>query len=475
MPLPTIPGFNLPQVQTGLKVPLNLNGYGISSAPATNTSTQTSSNPSATSVLKTPAAQKYTASLSSGITDPSKYYGNATGTPTFDSTGKALSVQNSSSPTQNNLGSTQPLSAPDTPQVPDAAQQALSKYLASLSDTSAVSNASTAYNDYIANQSKSVSGLSGRGMDIPLSIVRGEQQKLLDQTNPEATRLQNAIGIAQTGQNSTQSAAKAAYDAATGADKVKSDAAQTAFDNANKTASLKVQQDSLNKPISVGEGNTIFDPVTGKAIYTAPKLAAPSTILDSGSYVAGTNPTVDSWVQNINSGRAKLSDITGNPSLKGLVSQGLSQTQGSSNDILTTTKKSLDELNNLVDTNQGFSGAVGAKGISSLFGVRGIPLAGTKAANFSAKLNQVKNDVILPNLNLLHGLGRITDREFQALSSAITSLSTDLPEADFKTELANITDSINQKIQNTPATNGNRNQPQNIVTAPDGQQIIITD
>src|SRR5205823_1419347 len=68
-------------------------------------------------------------------------------------------------------------------------------------------------------------------------------------------------------------------------------------------------------------------------------------------------------------------------------------------------------------------------------------------ANFDAKLKQVVNDTVLPNLNLLHGLGRVTDREFQALSHAVTSLSTNLSEDEFKTELKTITDRINQKVQ----------------------------
>lgn len=223
--------------------------------------------------------------------------------------------------------------------------------------------------------------------------------------------------------------------------------------------------------VDVGGNKVLVNNQTGATIKNLGSSTDTSGTSTGGAYVAGSNPIADSWVQNINSGKAKLSDLTGNPSLKNLVAQGIASTGSSSNDILTTTTQSLQELNDLVANNQGFSGAVGAKGLSSLFGLKSTPIAGTAAANFDAKLNQVKNDVILPNLTLLHGLGRITDREFQSLSSAITSLSTNLSESDFKTELKNVTDTINSKIASSHS-NSSGGTP---ITAPDGTQVIITD
>lgn len=176
--------------------------------------------------------------------------------------------------------------------------------------------------------------------------------------------------------------------------------------------------------------------------------------LQNKVYVAGANPQVDALVASINSGKSKLSDITGNPALKNLVQQGLALSSGSTSNILSTTQDSLKELQTMVDNNTGFTGAVGFKGIqgSLLPGWLGggHPIAGTDTADFAAKAKQVVNDIVLPNLTLLHGLGRVTDREFQALQSAITSLSIDphtgtssLSEGAFKTELNNITKRIN--------------------------------
>lgn len=180
-------------------------------------------------------------------------------------------------------------------------------------------------------------------------------------------------------------------------------------------------------------------------------------------YTAGANPAADAWIQNINSGKAKLSDIPASQSaLKNYVQQGLALTGGSTSDILNTTVQSLQELQTMVNTNHGFTSAVGTN-VPNPLGIFTDPLdqlgfkniSGTQSADFTAKLNQVKNDVVLPNLTLLHGLGRITDREFQALSSALTSLSPSLSEGQFKSELADITNQINTKVSSQPTTSSN--------------------
>lgn len=163
----------------------------------------------------------------------------------------------------------------------------------------------------------------------------------------------------------------------------------------------------------------------------------------TGAYVVGKNPVVDSWVTNINSGKSKLSDVPKN--LKNQVSQGLASTGSATADILNTTASSLKELNDMVTNDHGFTAAVGAKGLSGglLFGWTP---PGTEAADFQAKFKQTVNDVVLPNLSILHGLGRVTDREFQALQSSVTALNTSMSEGEFKSELKKITDTINTKM-----------------------------
>lgn len=210
----------------------------------------------------------------------------------------------------------------------------------------------------------------------------------------------------------------------------------------------KAELDTLEKNAGYPKG-FLTEAVTYKqkqAALAAQKAGGGTPGGTPAGYVFGANPTADSWVQNINSGRAKLSDITGNPSLKNLVSQGLAASRSSSSDILNVTKSSLQELQDMVNKNTGFTSAVGFKGLSSFFGLRGSPIPGSPAADFDAKLKQVVNDIVLPNLTLLHGIGRVTDREFQALQSSITSLSTNISESQFKTELNNVITQINSKL-----------------------------
>lgn len=167
--------------------------------------------------------------------------------------------------------------------------------------------------------------------------------------------------------------------------------------------------------------------------------------------------SVNSWATNIKSGVAKLTEVPAN--LRNAVSIALTQGGSSPSTIMATTKASLQELNDMVNNNHGFTSAVGTNIPNPLglftdpadqIGFKG--LAGSQSSDFIAKLNQVKNDVVLPNLNLLKGLGRITDREFQALSSSLTSLNTNLTEGQFKTELKDVTDRINAVDTGTSGT-----------------------
>lgn len=252
--------------------------------------------------------------------------------------------------------------------------------------------------------------------------------------------------------------------------------ADLALEENAASRSAQVAQTALGnaKPLQIGDN--YYDPSTGKLLSTKAQAGFTLNPGDtryevnpatgkyeavgggssntSGQYTPGSNPLVDQWAQNIKTGAggAKLSDVPAE--LKSQVSAALAQSGSSQNDILGTTVKSLKELQDMVDNNNGFEAAVGLPDVLShpvnfteaLFtGSQGSQLPGTQAADFVAKLNQVKNDVILPNLTLLHGLGRVTDREFQALTSAVTALGPNLSESQFKTELKNITDQINAK------------------------------
>jgi len=96
----------------------------------------------------------------------------------------------------------------------------------------------------------------------------------------------------------------------------------------------------------------------------------------------------------------------------------------------------------LASRTAGFSGAVGAKGFSSFFGIKDKPLGGTDAAGYSAEVDRVKSLLVLPELAQLRGLGAMSDREFGTISSGATSLTTALSEKDFNNELVRVQDAL---------------------------------
>lgn len=90
-----------------------------------------------------------------------------------------------------------PQTAPQSSSSRDAYINAYKAYRDAQMKNEEETAAKQAYNTFLAEQSKAVAGREGRGLGIPLSIVRGEQEKLLRQTQPEAARLQGEVEIAQ--------------------------------------------------------------------------------------------------------------------------------------------------------------------------------------------------------------------------------------------------------------------------------------
>ncbi len=164
--------------------------------------------------------------------------------------------------------------------------------------------------------------------------------------------------------------------------------------------------------------------------------------------------SVQSWVQNIKSGAAKLSQVPKN--LLDAVNVALANSGGEASDILLQTQNSLAELNKMVTDNHGFTSAVGFRGpIGTFTG----PVSGTEGAAFASKASQVVNELVLPNLSLLRGLGRVTQTEFNTLKDALSALNVNtdktskfygtspLSEDDFKKQLKIVTDTIDQKVK----------------------------
>ena len=88
----------------------------------------------------------------------------------------------------------------------------------------------------------------------------------------------------------------------------------------------------------------------------------------------------------------------------------------------------------------GFSGSVGAKNASFLFGMKGQPFSGTKEADFMAMLDQLKGGAFLQAFQSLKGGGPITDVEGQKATEAIVRAQNSQSEEGFRKSMGEVLD-----------------------------------
>ncbi len=157
---------------------------------------------------------------------------------------------------------------------------------------------------------------------------------------------------------------------------------------------------------------------------------------DTGPYIAGANPTVDAWASRIQSGQAKLSDITGtaNTGLKNQVVKALEASNGKyqGNGLTALQSDALSTAQDLMD--KFTSGNTFAVGGTSIFPLR----PGGPANDFKAKYDQLISQLQLDNVKYLKGQGAVSDSERKILSDASTALRLSQSEGEFKKTLEGI-------------------------------------
>jgi len=330
-------------------------------------------------------------------------------------------------------GSTPP--ATTTPSSKDNYTSAYTSYIDSLKNTKNVSAAKTAYNDYVANQTKSIAAKEGQGRGIPLALVRGEQEKLLRQTQPEALRLQNEIGIAQDENKAITDAEKANVEfrgALLEEDKpieVNGMLYQKQPDGSYKAITSKPAEG-----FTLGKDQVRYD-AEGKVVAGG----GSSTGTPSGAYVEGANPTIDSYIKAIKNNTYKIGDVP--DQYKDAVTQGLT---AKSNQLSDSSKNVLSILDTLL-ANPKLSGISGA--LDQFTG--GLSGQSALAKNY---YNQLQGILKLENRQQLKGSGAISDFEFKVLGEASSALGRNLSDADFKNELQKLKDKLtgNSPIPTTP-------------------------
>ena len=95
---------------------------------------------------------------------------------------------------------------------------------------------------------------------------------------------------------------------------------------------------------------------------------------------------------------------------------------------------------------------------------------GTEAQSVKNKFNTLKGLLTLDNIGVLKGV--LSDADMKIIKEASTSLGTNLSEEAFKTEAARIKEKMQLVLDSVSLTNTDETQT---VTAPDGQDVIITD
>ena len=253
------------------------------SLPVTSTipkSSAVTGNPSAVSPsLKTPAAKAY---VSSKLQTPP--------TAAAPQMASVAPVSPVTAPT-----ATAAAPAPQAPSTRDAYMNAYKSYRDAQKMSEEEKSAREAYNNFLAEQSKAIAGREGRGLGVPQTIVRGEQEKLLKQTQPELARLQGDIGIAQSAREAEVNAYKTDVDMQKellGLDAeakkpivVDGVAYSQQADGSLKPLTTK-EQEAFN--LSEGQSRYAINPTTGQyeLVASKGKTYAPGT--GSGAGAAGT-------------------------------------------------------------------------------------------------------------------------------------------------------------------------------------------
>lgn len=191
-------------------------------------------------------AKKPVVSNPAATSPKASYIDNATfnaTNPQVDSSGQPFAFMNQGNTAVGNAEQTAAITPPDPY---GAYKTAAQSYFNSLNPSGSTTSAKQKYADFIANANLGISNLEGQGRGIPLSLVRGQQEKLYNQSQIEANRLQTDVGLAQEADTATANQAKARMD----------------FEQ----SLLK----PVTSPVNVAAGSSLVDPTSGKVLYQAP-------------------------------------------------------------------------------------------------------------------------------------------------------------------------------------------------------------
>lgn len=133
------------------------------------------------------------------------------------------------------------------------------------------------------------------------------------------------------------------------------------------------------------------------------------------------------------------------------------------NTIIGQARQSLNEIvqrdkqGNIVGMSAGAKGAFGFPGWERGFGLTDAlgadPISGTGAAGANRHVEALKSRLTMPRLELMRGLGAMSQNEFQALHDSVTALHRSMSDADAMKEILKIDMMLRDIEKNTPGLN----------------------
>lgn len=182
-----------------------------------------------------------------------------------------------------------PTAAPVSPTAPaapvdDPYRRAYADYISSLSSSQDVEDARKKYLDFVQQRDTAMTDIEGRTQ--PMRFITGQQAQLAKMAEIQQARLQGDVGLAQERQAGQQAAARARLD----------------YEDTLAQRELARQQAEAEagQPMTLSPGQTVYDPRTGQALFTAPTegksvtLSPGQKVYDSqGRLIASNDSTTD--------------------------------------------------------------------------------------------------------------------------------------------------------------------------------------
>lgn len=312
--------------------------------------------------------------------------------------------------------------------------QAYKDYIASLSPSDKSQQAYQNYLDFVANTSKAITGLEGQGRGIEAGLIRGQQEKELRLRQPDEARL---LGEYQGLVNEDQSRQQGLF-AGLGFAQSQYDDQQTAYekqlarfepvqigDNLVQLNPDTGEYDVVYSTAGGGQelktlspGQTLYDPNTGQALFTAPESQDPLDMQKKQLEIqklqkeieGGGSTGIELQIKELQLQKLQQ-ELTSGQEKQGKAS---SSALYKANEAINLIDEILPDISNLTS---GFLGGTMAKA------------KGTPAYNLAADINTLQAQIGFEALQAMRdasptggALGQVSERELQLLTSTLRSL-----------------------------------------------------